>query len=522
MSADLMEVDSIEDVDAVDSINSNNVQVKYAEETIMEEIIHLLKEISKTTTTLDPRYIWRALKELGSIRKNNLSQESLSALVNILYPDNSSFKIPLLKFINENHKSSVPHADEIRSKYPASFYQIVSNDSNNGGKTIEVAPELNSFIHLLVQVYLLDSSKFNELSNFNTKIILPKILAFYNQRSLDLINAKLWFYIIIADEKIGNQSNPVLRSEMIKFLRTASLKHDNETRAMLITLVLRNFLAAGEIESASDFINKIEFPTTDVSSPLEARYYFYLSKISAIQLDYSMANEYIIAAIRKAPHNAKSIGFLQQSNKLLCVIQLLMGDIPELSFFNQKNLKNSLVPYYNLSKAVRLGDLKKFTQTITKYKKNFITDGNYQLCVRLRSNVIKTGIRIISLTYKKISLKDICLKLRLDSEQTAEYMVSRAIRDGVIEAKINHEKGFIETSELLNVYGTKEPQTAFDERIRFVYQLHDECIVAMRYPEDKKLSNHNGKDDDGHGEFIDGELFDELDDFSDIEDMDFM
>lgn len=304
---------------------------------------------------------------------------------------------------------------------------------------------------------------------------------------------------------------------MIKFLRTASLKHDNETRAMLITLILRNFLSGGEIESASDFVSKVEFPTSGISSPLEARYYFYLSKISAIQLNYSTANEYIIAAIRKAPHTTNSLGFLQQANKLHCVIQLLMGDIPELSFFHQKNLKDSLSPYYHLSKAVKLGDLKKFTQTITKYKTNFVNDGNYQLCVKLRSNVIKTGIRIISLTYKRISLKDICLKLRLDSEQTAEYMVSRAIRDGVIEATINHEQSYIETSELLNVYGTNEPQKMFDERIKFVYQLHDECVVAMRYPEDKKKNKNYQQE-----EFIDGELFDDLDEFSDIDDLGFL
>ena len=93
---------------------------------------------------------------------------------------------------------------------------------------------------------------------------------------------------------------------MIKFLKTASLKHNNETKAMLINLILRNFLADGEVDQAFDFVNKVDFPTGHVSSSLEARYYFYLSKISAIQLDYSTANEYIIAAIRKAPHTTNS------------------------------------------------------------------------------------------------------------------------------------------------------------------------------------------------------------------------
>ena len=89
-------------------------------------------------------------------------------------------------------------------------------------------------------------------------------------------------------------------------------------------------------------------------------------------------------------------------------------------------------------------------------------------------------------------------------------MVSRAIRDGVIEAKIYHEEGYIETSELLNVYGTQQPQQVFDERIKFVSQLHDESVTAMRYPDDKNNKNKN------KGASPDDEL-EELIDLSDID-----
>lgn len=493
----------------VDANGDGSNVTKYAGKESVDAIAKTLTEIAKATTSMDSRYVWRGLKDLSTIRKNNLSQESLAALVNILYPDSSLFKVSLLKYINDNHKSSVQDAEKLRSEYPASFYQVTAE------KTIEVTPEVNGFFHLLVQLYLLDGKKYAELDAFNTKIVIPKILAFYNERTLDLINAKLWFYTVLGYEATGDVANTTIRASMIQFLRTASLKHDNETRAMLINLILRNMLAAGEVDSASDFVNKVDFPSTNVSNPLEARYYFYLSKINAIQLDYSSANEFIIAAIRKAPHNDNSLGFLQQANKLHCAIQLLMGDIPELSFFHQKGMQNSLYPYYHLTNTVKLGDLKKFTYIISRFKQQLIQDSNYQLCVRLRSNVIKTGIRIISLTYKKISLKDICLKLRLDSEQAAEYMVSRSIRDGVIEASINHDQGYIETSELLNVYGTKDPQAVFDERIQFVTQLHDESVMAMRYPEDKKKANNNPNNDQSSVDFMD-----EFSDLSDLEDLD--
>lgn len=64
---------------------------------------------------------------------------------------------------------------------------------------------------------------------------------------------------------------------------------------------------------------------------------------------------------------------------------------------------------------------------------------------RLRHNVIKTGIRMISLSYSRISLADIAEKLSLESTQDAEYIVAKAIKDGVIEAVINHEEGYVQS-----------------------------------------------------------------------------
>lgn len=516
-----------------------NAQPKLVQAPAVEQFIGILKELAKSNLTTDSRHVWRALNGLTRLRKGGLLiSENLSFLCGVLYPDNNGArqdKKHLLQYINDNHITAVPDAERIRDTYPVGFYQV---EAISGGKNeVQVSPLINSFIHLLVQIYLLDSGKIDQLNTFNTKIILPNVLERYSfgdmdvsknsRSSLDLINSKLWFYTTIGFEKdethLHNTPDMIsLRSEMMKFLKLATLKHDNETKAMLIVSILRNFILLGEINLASDFVSKIEFPTNDVASSLEARYYFYLSKINAIQLNYSMANDYIVAAIRKAPHNGNALGFLQQANKLHGVIQLLMGDIPELSFFHQKDMEQSLYPYYHLTNTVKLGDLNKFTNCLTKFKKQLIKDDNYQLCVRLRSNVIKTGIRIISLTYKKISLKDICLKLSLDSEQTAEYMVSRSIRDGVIEANINHKDGYIETTEILNIYDTIDPQRVFDERIKFINQLHDESVLAMRYPDDKKKDGKKKKDGDDDTSMNNGDFLDDLSDFDELDDLDFL
>lgn len=119
---------------------------------------------------------------------------------------------------------------------------------------------------------------------------------------------------------------------------------------------------------------------------------------------------------------------------------------------------------------------------MTQHEKTFRADDTYTLISRLRQNVIKTGLRTMSLTYSRISLRDVCLKLGLDSEETTEYIVAKAIRDGVIEATINHEGGYMQNREVLDVYATEEPLLAFDERIRFCMSLHNEAIKVNFTP----------------------------------------
>jgi 26S proteasome regulatory subunit N3 len=94
--------------------------------------------------------------------------------------------------------------------------------------------------------------------------------------------------------------------------------------------------------------------------------------------------------------------------------------------------------------------LGKFQETLALQSDVFRADKVFTLILRLRHNVIKAGVRRISLAYSRISLKDICLKLQLDSEEDAEFIVAKvnnvlfqAIRDGVIDAIIDHEKGTV-------------------------------------------------------------------------------
>src|SRR5690242_14341961 len=101
----------------------------------------------------------------------------------------------------------------------------------------------------------------------------------------------------------------------------------------------------------------------------------------------------------------------------------------------------------------------------------------------LRSNVIKAGLRKINLAYSSISLSSICSKLNLGSVLDAEYMVSKAIHDGVIDAVIDRSKGIVLSRELSDVYATNEPQSTFHKRIAFTMDIHQAAVKSLRYPQ---------------------------------------
>ncbi|CAN3357194.1 26S proteasome regulatory subunit Rpn3p [Diutina catenulata] len=430
---------------------------------LADEIDSSFVLLQKAAANYDNRYISMVFRDLGQLRRRLVNHRDV-----------------LVQAV-----SSVYGANPDR----AYIYQALGATPPASSKDKDtVVAEVELYVHLLVQCFLLDTNQLDALAQFNE--VLIKLMKVFNQRTLDFLQAKIWFYICRTHELRGDLES--VRPELLTGLRTATLRHDSETTASILTLLLRNYLLSHDVAAAANLVDKTEFPE-NAGNALVARYYFYLARINAIQLDYSTAHEYVIAAIRKAPQTHLATGFVQAATKLQVVIELLMGDIPELQMFRAQ--AGNFEPYMQVTKAVRRGDLSQFNQVVSEYRDAFQRENNLTLVMRLRQNVIKTGIRIISLAYSKISLKDICIRLHLDSEESTEYIVSKAIRDGVIEASINHEKGYMQSKELLDVYSTEQPQQEFDQRIRFCLSLHNDSVKAMRYPSDTDHHAELEKDD---------------------------
>ena len=75
--------------------------------------------------------------------------------------------------------------------------------------------------------------------------------------------------------------------------------------------------------------------------------------------------------------------------------------------------------------ANRLGDLGAFRTAMETHAKVFVADTNHTLIMRLRQNVIRAGLRNISLAYSKIALTDVAQKLALDHPEDMELIASK-------------------------------------------------------------------------------------------------
>lgn len=144
---------------------------------------------------------------------------------------------------------------------------------------------------------------------------------------------------------------------------------------------------------------------------------------------------------------------------------------------------------------MRSGSLLNFNKVVDENEKKFRADDTYPLIVRLRHNVIKTGVRTINSAYSRISIEDVARKLHIDSLEDVKYILAKAISERSIEAELLPDEGVLVSSEKADIYTTGEPYHAYDRRIRFCFQLHDQCVRAMRYPKGG-LGSDKDKDKD--------------------------
>jgi len=462
MAGDKEKVTDVEMADAEQPQQEKVEEKKDPDLLSVEDIKEHCKLVKKSVETKEPRFTLRVLRALPVTRRK-LNSTVLRALIRTVYvaEHDKNTKDWLMGFLP-------PPAKELDS--------VATPGRSPKSSPNPLTPEVDFYISLLTLIFLIDSKETKKGLECADQIMAK--LSSSNRRTLDLISARCFFYYMRAHELGGSLAS--CRAVLHTHLRTATLRNDFEGQAVLINCLLRNYLHYNLYNQADKLVLKATFPE-QASNNEWARYYYYLGRIKALQLEYTEAHKYLLQASRKAPQSSAS-GFKQHVSKFSCTVELLLGNIPERQSFLAPQLREALRPYLHLTQAVKSGDVARFADVVKANNSRFAADCTLSLIMRLHHNVVKTAVRTISLAYSRITFKDIASKLLLDSPEDAEFIVAKAIRDGVIEAVLDHDSGTMSSKDTSDVYATREPQIAFNQRIEFCLELHNHSVKAMRFP----------------------------------------
>lgn len=113
---------------------------------------------------------------------------------------------------------------------------------------------------------------------------------------------------------------------MFEAYKESVLHHNQIGQATIMNIIIRSYLSQNLYEQARNFITKTTFPES-ASNNQYARYLYYVGRIKAVQMEYSEAQARLIQAQRKSPE-VGALGFRLQVQKLLVLVELLMGEIP--------------------------------------------------------------------------------------------------------------------------------------------------------------------------------------------------
>lgn len=367
------------------------------------DIKQTLLQLEKAVTNKELRQVNRIMKQVKRY-KNVVQAHHLAKVFDIVLPGSN------IDF------SKIPgHNPEFKESF-----DMPKNFLTKGSKL----PEIELYLKTLYVSLLYREKLYGEALNV-IKTLLPKVNEL-NKRTIDNLNAHMYFYLARIYERTGNFID--VREQLLDAYNKACLRSDEQGQATLINLILRNYMAYNNYEAAYNFIEKTSFPENKSINEY-CKYLYYTARIKTIRRDYNEALWRLNQAIRKAPD--KAIGFKISCQRLAIVVELLLGEIPNREIFSDEVIFKHTYAYYKVIQAVIEGNLKNFHETVEKYKARFTEDKLYTLITRLNQIVIRVGLRKINNAYSRISLGDIANKLKIDNEDV-EFVVAKAIRDGVV------------------------------------------------------------------------------------------
>ncbi|XP_039887791.1 26S proteasome non-ATPase regulatory subunit 3, partial [Simochromis diagramma] len=239
-------------------------QPKEQDSLTLDDIKEHVKQIEKAVSGKEPRFVLRALRALPSTSRR-LNTNVLHKAICGFFTNNAATRDFLLGFLEE----PMEMADG----------DVQFRPRTGKAAAAPLLPEVEAYLQLLLVVHLTNNKRYTEAQKVSDDL-LQKIVS-KNRRALDLVAAKCYYYHARVYE-FQNQLD-IIRSFLHTRLRTATLRHDADGQAVLLNLLLRNYLHFNLYDQAEKLVSKSVFPELANNNEW-ARYLYYTGELTAAAL----------------------------------------------------------------------------------------------------------------------------------------------------------------------------------------------------------------------------------------------
>lgn len=271
-------------------------------------------------------------------------------------------------------------------------------------------------------------------------------------------------------------------------LREYQIQKAHSLVGIVYNHLLRGMLLSNHIEEAGHFLTNCEFPEHEQNTQL-CKFLFYKGYYMGLTGSLAQSGLLLSQALRKAPEDhlrgesraLKNFKLLTQ--KHLIVVSLLRSEMPSSKLFNESRLAQ----YKKLVLLVSKGHFKEFREHLEAFQVQFKRDLVFPLLLKLKSVVLKNGLKKLSQAYSSLSVTELLFKLGLHNERKLQV-------DAFLAKVMSKMSRFTLDSNLKTVIFQREERTLSDDSIRealakrveHVKSLEEQMVRALKFPEEKE------------------------------------
>ena len=276
------------------------------------------------------------------------------------------------------------------------------------------------------------------------------------------------------------------------FLMTKLREYQIQRAHLLVGIVynyvLRRMLLRNYVEEAAHLLANCQFPEHEQNIQL-CKFLFYKGYFKGLIGDFNQSGLLLGQALRKAPEShirdesraLKNFKLLVQKHHI--VVSLLKSEMPNSKLFKEPRLK----AYKTLVLLVSKGRFSAFRDHLQVFLDQFRRDMVFPLLLKLKSVVLKNGLKKLSQAYSSLSITELLYKLGLHNEKKLQI-------DAFLAKVMAKMSSFTLDSDLKTVVFQKKERTLSDDtirkalakRIEHVKSLEEQMVHALKFPEEKE------------------------------------